>query len=136
MDRLLDRPGRPSCLHKAKSTSSKNKTITSLDDRFTSKVYTSPNKPTKGHSYQLLAENDKLRRENEILQEYFETFEERYREQRKENETLKKQLKEIRKGKEVRSPEKKSEVTHCLSERTLVQKMGKAAKSNKVNPLA
>jgi hypothetical protein len=57
MDRLLDRPARPSCIHKVKSSSTKNKTITSLDDRFTSKVYTSPVKPTKGNSHQLLAEN-------------------------------------------------------------------------------
>lgn len=56
MERLLDRPARPSCLHKAKSSSTKNKTITSLDDRFTSKVYTSPKK-SKVQSYQLLAEN-------------------------------------------------------------------------------
>lgn len=48
---------------------------------------------------------------------------------------MKRQLKEMRKGKEVRSPDKKSELTHCLSERTLVQKMSRAAKSNKVNPL-
>jgi hypothetical protein len=94
MDRLFDRVSRPPCTHKHKHSSVKNKTTTSLDDRFTSKVYTSPSKlPLKGASHQLIAENEKLRRENEVLQEYFETFEEKYREQRKENETLKRQLK-------------------------------------------
>ena len=74
--------------------------MVSLDQRFTAKTYASPLKTSKrGVPMELLAENEKLRRENEVLQEYFATFEERYREQKKENEQLKRQLNDCKKGK-------------------------------------
>lgn len=93
----FDRISKLPCMHKThkrQSISSRNKTVTSSDDRFISKVLSSPSKiPKNIISQELIAENEKLKRENEVLQEYFETFQEKYREQRKENETLKKLLK-------------------------------------------
>ena len=86
MDHFLDKFSRASCTHKQKRQSVKHKNMVSLDQRQTAKTYTSPLKTLKhGVPMEILAENEKLRRENEVLQEYFATFEERYREQKKEN---------------------------------------------------
>lgn len=60
MHQLYDTAPKQSCAHKSHkrpSTSGRNKTVTSSDHRFTSKVYTSPSKIPKVIPQDLIAEN-------------------------------------------------------------------------------
>jgi hypothetical protein len=64
----------------------------------------------------LLVENEQLRKENLIYQEYFCTFEERIKEQKRENEQLRQQLNEMKTSRQAISSDRRTEVTHCASE--------------------
>ena len=72
-----------------------------------------------------------MKAENYIYQEYFATFEVKYKEQKRENHRLKKRVEELSRERDGGSSQRKTESTYIMSERTIGQKTSRATKESR-----
>jgi hypothetical protein len=116
-----ERPkGTPGCIHKQLVSSKSISVLPSRSPRAKPRETTGAVEQLSREAKRALKEeNRQLKAENLVYQKYFALFEERFMEQRKEAERLKREVtkKQMR---DVQSIGKGSELTRCLSEKTLL----------------
>lgn len=115
-----ERPkGAAGCIHKQLVSSKSISVLPSRSPRPRPREPTQAEQAVREAKRALKEENRQLKAENLVYQKYFALFEERFMEQRREAERLKREV-EKKQMREVQSIGKGSELTRCLSEKTLL----------------